>query len=214
MVSTYVMGLDIGPPGEPTGFAVIERPAVEVRPAEPEYHLRHLERFPPGTPYPDIIEAVARRAGTAPLRGSPVIVDRTAVGKAIIDRLRRSKLAVKMVVIGAGQDVQAADGGGLVVPKKELVTSLQLLLQGRRLKVAPGLPEAEMLTAELAGFRLRRVPISETDATEWRVGRHDDLVFAVALACWHADRHRPLGPGSIGVGGSELSRLMFGGMQF
>jgi len=212
MPASYVMGLDLGPPGEPTGFAVLERPAAEAARSEPEYHLRHLERFPPATSYPAIVESVARRAGTPPLRGSPLVVDRTAVGKAIIDRLRRSNLAVKLVVIGAGQAVLPADGGGLLVPKKDLVTGLQLLLQSRRLKVAPGLPEAEMLANELSGFRLRYVPIGDSDLAEWRVGRHDDLVFAVALACWYADRHRPLGPGAFTAGGSDLPRIM--GMGF
>jgi hypothetical protein len=184
---TYVMGLDLGPPGEPTGFAVLERPTESL--AEPVYHLRHLERFPVGESYPTIIEAVAKKAGTPPLCGAPLVVDRTAVGKAIIDHLRRARLCVIQVVISAGQAVQPLEGGGDLVPKKELVTGLQLLLQARRLKVAPGLASAEVLVAELAGFRLRQVPVGTLDSAEWRVGRHDDLVFAVALACWYADRH-------------------------
>jgi hypothetical protein len=206
----YILGLDFGPPGEPTGFAVLEEPAAEVPPSEPTYNLRHLERFPPGATYRAIVEAVAARAGTPQLYRSPLVVDQTAVGKDVIAKLRRAHPApwVVPVVIGVGQEAQRDDRGGWLIPKKELVTSLQLLLQGRRLNVAPGLPEAEVLTAELANFRLRRIPINETDTTEWRVGRQDDLVFAVALACWYADRHRPLGPGAITAGGSEFANLM------
>jgi hypothetical protein len=208
MATRYILGLDLGRPGESTGFAVLERPAAGTAPPEPHYHLRHLQRFPPGTPYPSIVEAVAERMDAPPLRGAPLVVDRTVVGKAVIDRLRQAGLAVKTVTIGAGQDVQPADGGGFVVPKKELVTSLQLALQSRRLKVAPGLPDADLLVAELAAFRVRRVAIGDADALEWRTGRHDDLVFAVALACWYADRHRPLSPGAFTAGGSELARIM------
>jgi hypothetical protein len=212
----YVLGLDLGPPGEPTGFAVLEEPAVEVHSLEPTYNLRHLERFPPGATYPAIVAAVAARAGTSPLYRSPLVVDQTAVGKGVIDRLRRAQPApwVVPVVIGAGQAVQQDERGGWLVPKKELVTCLQLVLQARRLKVAPELPDAELLVTELAGFRLRRVSLGDTEAAEWRAGRQDDLVFAVALACWYADRHRPLGPGAISVGVSEIARLMFGGMEF
>ena len=47
MDASYVMGLDLGPPGEPTGFAILEEPAADVAPPEPTYNLRHLERFPP-----------------------------------------------------------------------------------------------------------------------------------------------------------------------
>jgi hypothetical protein len=203
MPATFVMGLDLGPPGEPTGFAVLERPAAEGPSPEPEYAVRHLERFPPGATYPVIIEAVAARADTSPLCDSPLVVDQTAVGRAVIDRLRRAQPAPRVVpvVIGAGQSAQRDEKGVWVVPKKELVTCLQLAFQTRRLKVAPGLPDTELLVTELAGFRIKRVPLSDTEASEWRTGRHDDLVFAVALACWYADRHRPLTPGAITVGG-------------
>ena len=206
--ASYIMGLDLGPPGEPTGLAVVERPAAENAPSEPTYNLRHVERFPPGASYPAIVEAVAARAGTPPLCGSPLVVDQTAVGKGVIDRLRRAQPAPRVVpvVIGAGQAVQRDEKGGWLVPKKELVTCLQLALQTRRLKVAPGLPDTELLVAELAGFRLRRVALDDTKAAEWRTGRHDDLVFAVALACWYADRHRPLGPGSITMGPPTMLR--------
>jgi hypothetical protein len=204
MAATYVLGLDLGPPGEPTGFAILERPAaetpveypmrhqkrrpIETPPPEPVYRVRHLERFPTGTPYPAIVEKVVERARTPPLQGSPLIVDQTAVGKVVIDCLWKAKLKVTQVVISAGQAVQDAEGGGLQVPKKDLVTVLQVLLQSRRLKVAEGLPEANLLRAELGAFRLRRVALADTDTPEWRVRQHDDLVFAVALACWHAER--------------------------
>ena len=80
------------------------------------------------------------------------------------------------------------------------MTALQLALQGRRLKSPRSLPEAELLATELAAFRLRRVTFGDAEAAEWRVGRHDDLVFAVALGCWHAGRFRPLRAGSIRMG--------------
>jgi hypothetical protein len=189
MLTRYFLGLDLGPPGDSTGFAILERPATETPPPEPEYRVRYLERFPPGTSYPAIIEAVVGRAARAPLEGSNIVVDCTAVGKAVIDRLRAANLSLTPVVISAGLTVQQTEHGGFLVPKKDLVTGLQLALQARRLKVAPGLPDADQLGIELSAFRLRRVALGETESTEWRVGRYDDLVFAVALACWHADRY-------------------------
>ena len=36
---------------------------------------------------------------------------------------------------------------------------------------------------------------------ESAAGRHDDLVYAVALAVWFAEKHPPLWPDSIGMGG-------------
>jgi hypothetical protein len=191
---SYVMGLDLGQPGEPTGFAVLEWPATDDPKPEMEYHLRHLERFQPGTQYQTIIESVAERTDKPPLTGSPIVVDVTAVGRQIVDRLYKSLKRVQPIVIGAGHTPQWVERIGQMVPKKELVTGLQLALQSRRLKVAPDLPDTELLAKELSNFRLQRVSISEADAAEWRVNRNDDLVFAVALACWHADQYPPRKP--------------------
>jgi hypothetical protein len=213
MSDSYVMGLDLGPPGEPTGLAVLEVPPIEAAagagpPADPKYHLRHIERFEPGAGYHAIVAAVAARAAP-PLQKAPVVVDCTAVGRAVTDLLRHRKPAphVVEVTVTAGQAAQRAERGGWLVPKKDLVTALQLALQARRLKVAPALAQADLLATELGGFRLRRVAVGEAEAAEWRVGRSDDLVFAVALACWYADRH-PNRPPRIVPGRPMLGYLV------
>jgi hypothetical protein len=191
MATSYVMGLDLGPPGEPTGFAVLER--ADLDPQEPQYRLRHVNRFPPGTPFPLIVEMVAARARTTELHDSPMIVDCTAVGQVVLNHLRRAlpAQAVNAVVIGAGHSLQLAEGIGWMVPKKDLVSALQMVLQTRRLKVAPDLADAGVLATELANFRLRRVPVGDAATAEWREGLHDDLVLAVALTCWYAERFGP-----------------------
>jgi hypothetical protein len=70
------------------------------------------------------------------------------------------------------------------VPKKELVASLQVLLQTRRLKVAKTLPEAATLVRELETFRVKVTEAANETFGAWREGQHDDLVLAVALAAW------------------------------
>jgi hypothetical protein len=52
------------------------------------------------------------------------------------------------------------------------------------LKIAKSLPEAAALASELQDFR---ASISEAGYASFgaRVGKHDDLVLALALACWH-----------------------------
>jgi hypothetical protein len=199
----YVLGLDVGPPGEPTGFAILESPALDQAPIEYEYHLRHVERFPPGTPYPAIIGMVAERVKTAGLTSSPLAVDLTAVGRQFLEQCwkARAGLHVRAIFVTAGLSVLKADDGTDLVPKRDLVVALQLALQSRRLKIAPELPQADLLTTELAAFRLRKVSLGELSMVEWREGHHDDLVFAVALAVWYAQKHPPFWPGSIAVGG-------------
>ena len=68
------------------------------------------------------------------------------------------------------------------VPKRELVGTMQTLMQSERLKVASRLPEAETLLQELHTFPVR-VTESANEGTG-REGDHDDMVLAVAFACW------------------------------
>lgn len=87
----YFAGLDLAQAGEFTAWAVLERPKVSEydlpHQRRPAYALRHLQRFPLGTPYPEVIETVRRHLCTPPLTGSVVVVEQTGVAKAVIDLL-------------------------------------------------------------------------------------------------------------------------------
>jgi hypothetical protein len=78
--------------------------------------------------------------------------------------------------------------GGFRVPKLDLVSSVQLLLQTSRLKVAASLLEAETLRRELLNFRVKIDPKTASDSySHWREGMHDDLVLATAMTCWYRE---------------------------
>ncbi len=87
------------------------------------------------------------------------------------------------VTAGSGRR-QVAAGHGILAPKVELVGTLQVLLQTRRLRIADALPEAQILIRELETFRaVTRLVRAET-VESWRQRDHDDLVLAVAVAAW------------------------------
>lgn len=58
----YYVGLDLGQAADFSGLAVLDRPHVPpgapLAERRPAYALRHLERFPLGTPYPHVADAV------------------------------------------------------------------------------------------------------------------------------------------------------------
>ena len=93
------------------------------------------------------------------------------------------------ITITAGQHPAAS--GGLVVPRQELVGTLQVLLQTRRLQVARTLPEATILVRELEAFRLKPLPVGGSNPEAWREGEHDDLVLAVGIAAWMGEQGLP-----------------------
>lgn len=183
---SFFLGLDLGQAQDYTALAVLEK-------QEKEYHVRHLERPKLGTPYPVIVERVRNLMHSDPLRGRAIlVVDATGVGAPIVDMFRKTGLRPVAITITGGNSV-SKDGDGYHVPKRDLVTTLQVLFQSGRLKVAAELPEARVLVEELLNFKVKINPKTAHDSYEaWREGIHDDLVLAVALACWYAEHPRPI----------------------
>jgi hypothetical protein len=193
----YFTGLDLGQAQDFTAFAVIEKSLLP-DPEKPRtkigyYAVRHLERFPLGTPYTEVCARLAELFRDPLLSRSTLAVDQTGVGRPVIDLLRGSPLKAKLcpITITGGHKATPDDRGGWLVPKKELVSTLQVLLQARRLKVADALPEAATLVQELMTFQVKITPSANEIFGVWREGQHDDLVLAVAVACWMAERHQP-----------------------
>jgi hypothetical protein len=181
----HLVGLDLGQPQDSTALAVLTQQGGGSR---SHYAVRHLHRWPPGTPYPHIAENVVKLLQTSELRTCRLVVDQTGVGKAVVGLLRPgSSVSMRRVVLTAGHAVTQDEDGSWRVPKKEVVSVLQVLLQTQRLKVAAGLPLAQTLTLEMASFR---AAVAETndDSVSWREREHDDLVLAVAIAAWQGER--------------------------
>ena len=88
-----------------------------------------------------------------------------------------------------GGDQGSHEGNNYRVPKRDLVGTLQVLLQTGRLKIADALPRAAILVQELLNFKVTIDPRTAHDSyAAWREGQHDDLVLACALACWWGER--------------------------
>jgi hypothetical protein len=189
--SALLAGLDLGQAADYSAFVVAERVPIPSAPAA--YHLVHLERFPLGTSYEAVVAAVADRCAAAPLRGRPLVLDYTGVGRAVRDVFRRAATGLRVVpvTITAGADVTADGEGGFRVPKRDLAGVLAVLLQGGRLKIAKELPAAAVLTQELLNFRVKLTAAGNDQYEAWREGQHDDLVLAAALALWYGERPTP-----------------------
>jgi hypothetical protein len=160
--AAYFVGLDLGSLAEFTGLAVIERPQippdVEFHQRRPVHSLRHLQRFPPGTSYLEVVEAVRVLFSEPVISGSILIVDQTGVGKAVTDWMAdelRGKFIGTYAPVGisAGHSVVKNDYGLWLIPKKELAGNLQILLQTQRLHVARTLPDVAILVKELENLK-------------------------------------------------------------
>ena len=103
-----------------------------------------------------------------------------------------AKLSPIGITIHGGDAVTREDASSFRVPKRDLVSVVHRYLGERRLKIAAGLPLRSVLEAELGSFRYRLNPLTSHDSyAAWREADHDDLVLAVALGVWWADRDVP-----------------------
>ncbi len=199
---SFYIGLDLGQSNDYTALAVVEKVEGDLGGGDPDLHLRHLERYPLRTPYPDMVAQVAalvedpqltktyldRRLGIRMLQEPDLLVDATGVGRPVVDLFRERGLKYKAITITGGNKVTAASGG-YGVPKRDLIGALEVPFHSGRLKVAAGLALWETLRSELQTFRRKVSLTTGMDTYEhWRESDHDDLVLAAALACWGAER--------------------------
>lgn len=183
----FYCGLDLGQTSDPTAAAVLEK--VPAKP-QPLYHLRLLERPPLRTSYPAIVEAVKTLLASPPLKhNTRLVLDQTGCGRPVYDLFVQAGLSpVGITIVGTGEAHWVASNQWHV-PKRDLVAVTKVLLQSGRLRVAEGLPLAPTFLQELLAFRLKvNIATGHESFEAWREGQHDDLVLAVCLAAWYAEK--------------------------
>src|SRR6266852_2957448 len=143
----YFVGLDLGQSRNYSALAMVER--AEVFPDEMDwvtyerrrkrrYRVTFLERARLGTPYPDVVDRVREVMRAPALAGRcTLVMDATGVGAPVLDLLRRADLGCGIApVILTGGERESRAGGLWHVPKRDLITGLQVMLEKREL----GLP--------------------------------------------------------------------------
>ena len=186
---SWTVGLDIGQSSDPTALAAVQHAGEDPT----EYHLRHVTRFELGTPYPTIAEKVAALMQSEKLTSATLVVDATGVGRPIVEMLEEEGCDPISIWITGGDSVSQS-GSEYRVPKRELASTVQALLQSGRLKFAQNLPFRDVLVDELQKFRAKIDLDSGTASFEhWREKDTDDIVLALACALWYAQRPSTMG---------------------
>jgi hypothetical protein len=200
----FVIGLDLGQERDPSAIAIIERVPQQVSGTssggslEFAYHVRHLERFELGTEYPDIVDEVVSLMNHPTLLDRTIlVVDATGVGAGVVGLLHRQGLRPAEITITGGNSVGRSPRGWRV-PKRDIVSVLQVLFQTRRVKIAPDLDLSDDLFQELLNFTARINPRLTQTYSPLRTDQHDDLVIALALPCHYLERLRPR-PGVVRI---------------
>lgn len=179
----HVVGVDLGQTSDYTAITILEERV------ENSYDVRYLERLR-NTPYPQIVKRLDHLVRRLPEWPS-MAVDATGVGRPVIDMIRDANLPASVYPITlTGGDAVTSDGMERHVPKRDVASTIAVLLQTGRLRISRRLKESETLLRELLNFRVK-ISLSGHDSYEaWREQQHDDLVLAVGLAAWLFEKGR------------------------
>ena len=158
---------------------------------EPKLEIRFLKRFPIGLSYEKLYEMLKDRLqefdSTLPLNTRQLIIDAGGPGPPLVDRLRANlsrHVTIKPVIITGGKGANTLTGGYTGVPRRTIVSNLQLLLAARTLKCDSSLPGWSLLKEEL-------LELSGNDTQPAENSAHDDLAIATGLAAWAAANDFP-----------------------
>ncbi len=211
-----VLCVDLGQASDYTAILALH-PTKPDPAGAPHYDVAHVERVPLGTRYPVIVRHLTAlvAALSAPITipdarvpGYPtikviapdvqpvvnLIVDYTGVGRPVYDMILEEPTLADIaipVTIHGGAAVTRSDYG-YHVPKRDLASVVQRLLQEGRIHMPASHPMTSALSGELTNFRVTLSPSGRESygagaGAEWREGSHDDLVLGLALGCWYAE---------------------------
>jgi hypothetical protein len=185
---TYFYGLDLGQSQDYSAAVILEAHGEGGRRT---YDARHIEQWPLGTPYPQIVADVRATMDRHPLRGAcRLCIDHTGVGRPLYDLFAEARLQPLGITITGGAGWHRETGRQWHVSKVMLVGTVQKFLQSGRLRIGRTLKHAGTLQRELRGFRVQ-VSKAATEIYGAREGAHDDLTLALAVALFVAENPGP-----------------------
>lgn len=177
-----IIGCDIGQVSDPTAIVILQpKPGDRHR-----LDCRWAERVLLGTPYHEIIDRVDTHRQKV---GKAIIAwDETGVGRPVVEQAKKRIRGARHIGITITGGANATFHKGWHIPKRHLITNLQMLLQSGTLRISDRIPKLD-LDAMLDELKLYKVKI-EANAHEtygpWREGLHDDLVLALAIGSYAA----------------------------
>jgi hypothetical protein len=164
---TYYIGVDLGKSHDHTAIVIVERVEADVYNLQREVlrlDLRYAERVALGTPYTVVTERIRRIVADLNRWGQcELVVDASGVGEPVMDMLRGSSMGCSVIAVKiTGGEKATRSGNEWHVPKGDLIAAVRELLD---------------MQATLGGNGRVRMGADG-------YGQHDDLVIALALACW------------------------------
>ena len=220
----HILGLDLGKRQDPSSLVTAEhrrtietsvnyrhtgqrrQPKVDSSVSEEvkqsAFSVVRIDRFSLGTEYRDVAETTRRVMESPKTKAPTLVLDANGVGDAVTEILKDVGVSPVPIYTTGGREVNR-EGGSWSVPKAEVVSALQVLLQDGRLDIAEGLDLADQLITEMKAFSVRYTDAGNVRFEHSGEGHHGDTVIALALACWYGESAATQGPRSAVSGRSR-----------
>lgn len=202
----HVLGLDLGQSSDPSALTVTRKRTplrmgagnLEVlERGDPNYVVVWIKRWELGTSYPEVVRDTADvYAAPETGRDPELVMDATGLGAPVVDLFHEEGLNPIEIVFTGGDSVNR-EGRTHRVPKADLATLVQTLLQSDRLKIAEGLDLAGQLVQEMKNFRVKIGQSGHARFEHATESQSDDVLLSLASALWYAERGQVLKAGHV-----------------
>jgi hypothetical protein len=195
---SLIAGLDLGQTADPSALVIIEQSTFPDPDPDRkgctlnQFDIRHIHRWDLGTKYTKVVSDLQQMyAATAKLVDTPLIVDETGVGRAVVEMVETCGIRadIRAYTITAGFREGEFQSGHGTVPKLQLAGAVQAAIQQRRVRYADGLQLGPVLEREMESFHVKVTPDRNETFAHWRESDKDDLVLATALAIWWGEKN-------------------------
>jgi hypothetical protein len=153
------------------------------------YVVRGVKRWPLNTAYMRLVADVSALMKSLESRGQvSLIPDAGGIGRPVLDLLHEQLPRTTITPIRlTGGDTEHREFGIWYVPKKDVIDTCLLCFQQERLKIPAETADERALLDELKSYE-RTITRAARVVFNAVAGSHDDLVMALCLALWRADR--------------------------
>jgi len=182
----YLLGLDLGQQNDYSVLSVLELNKDNLT-QQVGYSLVYLKRYALKTSYITIADNVKLITNSNKfLDKHALVIDQTGVGRPVMDVFKDNNIRPFGITITGGNSTNWEGRREIKVPKRDIVSSLQVVFQNKRIKIAGNLPDIDLIKKELLYFR-SKISNSGHDSYAAISSMHDDIVMSIGLAIWYGE---------------------------
>lgn len=200
--SSIISGLDLGKVKDNSALTMLQRDPLPVPLPKRKwrYTVRWIALWPLGTKYTILAEDLSKLYQNPKVSKSRLAADNTGVGQAVLDLIREKQVDARLIPITShGGQISHFDVAEQAwhTAKRDMVASLQVILQSGLLDIDDRVPHLDRVRKELVSYR-ETITRAKNTTFAADSSQHDDIVSSLMMAVW-------LGEQDGGGSASEIS---------